>query len=335
VQQLVRTLVPKEPNQNVNPDEVVAVGAAIQAGILGGEVKEVLLLDVTPLSLGLETIGGVMKKLIPRNTTIPVRRSDIFSTSADNQTLVEIHVLQGEREMAADNKSLGRFKLTGIPLAPRGVPQIQVALDIDANGILQVTALDRTTGREQGLTIQGASALSDSEIRRMLLDAEQFAEADRQRRERIEKRNRADALTHEAERKLREATLDFGMQFTNPFRRRIEPLVQELRASLKQNNDTDIDRVQSFLEDALYDLNREVSLRFSEEEEEEDWFGSIRRTFSGDSRREPEPRYTYPDDQPWRERSDRPSRTSGAGTSVRGRSSNAWNWNDDDDEDWL
>ncbi|MFM7790922.1 MAG: Hsp70 family protein, partial [Microcystis panniformis] len=190
VKDLVRSFIDREPNQNVNPDEVVAVGAAIQAGILGGEVKDVLLLDVTPLSLGLETIGGVMKKLIPRNTTIPVRRSDLFSTSENNQTVVEIHVLQGEREMASDNKSLGRFKLTGIPPAPRGIPQVQVSLDIDANGILQVTARDKMTGREQSVTIQGASTLSEGEINRMIGDAARFAEADRTRREKVDKRNR-------------------------------------------------------------------------------------------------------------------------------------------------
>lgn len=200
VQQVVRSLVNLEPNQTINPDEVVAVGAAIQAGVLGGEVRDILLLDVTPLSLGLETIGGVMKKLIPRNTTIPVRRSDVFSTSENNQTLVEIHVLQGERELAADNKSLGRFKLTGIPPAPRGVPQVQVALDIDANGILLVTAMDRTTGREQSITIQGASTLSPDEVNRMIREAEQFADQDRFQRERVEKRNRAQALTYQAER---------------------------------------------------------------------------------------------------------------------------------------
>ncbi len=208
IKALVRSFIDKEPNENVNPDEVVAVGAAIQSGILAGEVKEILLLDVTPLSLGLETIGGVTKKLIPRNTTIPVRRSDIFSTGENNQTMVEVHVVQGEREMAKDNKSLGRFKLTGIPPAPRGIPQVQVAFDIDANGILQVTARDRTTGREQSVTIQGASTLSEGEINRMIQDAAEFAEEDRQRRERIEKRNKAKALTDQALRRLKDVTLD-------------------------------------------------------------------------------------------------------------------------------
>ncbi len=284
VQQLVRAMIDKEPNQNVNPDEVVAVGAAIQAGILTEEVKDVLLLDVTPLSLGLETIGGVMKKLIPRNTTIPVRRSDIFSTAENNQTLVEIHVLQGEREMAADNKSLGRFKLMGIPPAPRGVPQVVVALDIDANGILQVTAMDRTTGREQGITIQGASTLSDTEINRMIQEAEQYATSDREKRERVDKRTRAEALTYQAERQLREVALDFGMQFASHHRRRIENLVQELRDGLTRNDDRGIDIAQADLQDALYELNREV-YQFTREEEEDDFFGSIRRTLTGE--REP------------------------------------------------
>ncbi len=173
VHDMVRSLIRRPPNQNVNPDEVVAGGAAIQAGILTQEVQDILLLDVTPLSLGLETIGGVMKKVIPRNTTIPVRRSDIFSTSENNQTMVEVHVLQGEREMAADNKALGRFKLMGIPPAPRGVPQVQVAFDIDANGILQVSAMDRTTGREQSLTIQGSATLSEEKVQQMIKDAEE------------------------------------------------------------------------------------------------------------------------------------------------------------------
>ena len=193
VQQIVRAIIGLEPNQNVNADEVVAVGGAIQAGILAGEFKDLLLLDLTPLSIGLDTIGGLMKKLIPRNTTIPVRRSDIFSTSENNQNTVEIHVNQGEREMAADNKSLGRFKLYGIPPAPKGIPQIQVSFDIDANGILQVTALDRTTGREQTITIQGASNLSEAEIKEAIREAEQYADIDRERKERVEKRTRDEA----------------------------------------------------------------------------------------------------------------------------------------------
>jgi molecular chaperone DnaK len=280
VRQLVRSLIDREPNENVNPDEVVAIGAAIQAGILTQEVQDILLLDVTPLSLGLETIGGVMKKLIPRNTTIPVRRSDVFSTSENNQTMVEIHVVQGEREMAADNKSLGRFKLMGIPPAPRGIPQITVSLDIDANGILQVTALDRTTGREQGITIQGASNLSDAEIDRMIEEAERFADEDRQKRDRIEKRTKAEALTFEAERQLREVALDFGMQFASSYRRRIENLIQELRDYLKRDDDRGIDTTQADLRDALYELQREVYQITKEDEEEGDFFGSIRRTLS-------------------------------------------------------
>lgn len=237
VKQLVRALIDREPNENVNPDEVVAVGAAIQAGVLTQEVKDILLLDVTPLSVGLETIGGVMKKLIPRNTTIPTRKSDIFSTAENNQTLVEVHVLQGEREMANDNKSLGRFKLMGIPPAPRGVPQIVVSFDIDANGILQVTAVDRTTGREQGITIQGASTLLESEVQRMIQEAERFANEDRERRDRVEKKTKAEALTFEAERKLREVALDFGMQFASSRRREIEVLVRELRQALADKDE--------------------------------------------------------------------------------------------------
>jgi molecular chaperone DnaK len=297
VQELVRSFIDKKPNQNVNPDEVVAVGAAIQAGILAGEVKDILLLDVTPLSLGLETIGGVMKKLIPRNTTIPVRRSDVFSTSENNQTQVEIHILQGEREMSQGNKSLGKFKLTGIPPAPRGIPQVQVAFDIDANGILRVTAIDRTTGREQGITISGSSVLSDAEVNRMIRDAAEFAQQDRERRERIEKRNRAKALTDQAQRRLKEVTLDFGNQFASYYRRRIEALSAEILSSLEQNDDRRLDRAQADLQDALYDLNREVRLQY-EDEEEEGFLESIRRTFTGDKERE-EDRY------PFRERDSR------------------------------
>ena len=281
VKELVRSFIDTEPNEGVNPDEVVAVGAAIQAGVLKGEVKDILLLDVTPLSLGLETIGGVMKTLIPRNTTIPVRRSDIFSTSENNQKLVEVHVLQGEREMGSDNKSLGRFKLTGIPAAPRGLPQVQVAFDIDANGILQVTARDKTTGREQGITIQGASTLSESEVKRMIREAAEFAQQDRERRERVEKRNRAKALTDQAQRRIKEVTLDFGSQFANSYRRQIESYSTEILESLEQDDDRRLDRAQADLQDVLYELNREVRLQY-EEEDDGGFLGAIRRTFSDD-----------------------------------------------------
>ena len=281
VQDLVRSYIDLEPNQNVNPDEVVAIGAAIQSGIMTNEVKDVLLLDVTPLSLGLETIGGVMKKLLPRNTTIPVRRSDVFSTGENNQTVVEIHALQGEREMASGNKSLGRFKLTGIPPAPRGVPQVQVSFDIDANGILQVTARDKTTGREQGITVSGASTLSDSEINRMISEAEKFAEEDRARRERVEKRNRAKALTDQAQRKLKEVTLDFGSQFASYYRRRIDVLCEEILNSLEQDDERNLDRAEADLQDTLYELNREIRLQY-EDEEDDDFLGAIKKTFLGD-----------------------------------------------------
>ncbi|MEL6496232.1 MAG: molecular chaperone DnaK [Cyanobacteria bacterium J06623_7] len=281
VQDLVRSYVDLEPNQNVNPDEVVAIGAAIQSGILTNEVKDILLLDVTPLSLGLEAIGGLMNKLLPRNTTIPVRRSDVYSTGENNQTVVEIHVLQGEREMANGNKSLGRFKLTGIPPAPRGVPQIQVSFDIDANGILQVTARDKTTGREQGITVSGASTLSDSEINRMINEAEKFAEEDRARRERIEKRNRAKALTDQAQRKLKEVTLDFGSQFASYYRRRIDVLCEEILKSLEQDDERTLDRAEGDLQDTLYELNREIRLQY-DDEEEDDFLGTIKKTFLGD-----------------------------------------------------
>jgi molecular chaperone DnaK len=202
---LVRSLTGKEPHKGVNPDEVVAVGAAIQAGVLKGEVKEVLLLDVTPLSLGVETKGGVMTKLIERNSTIPTKRSEVFTTADDNQPSVEVHVLQGEREMAAANRSLGRFHLTDLPPAPRGVPQIEVTFDIDANGIVHVSAKDRATGREQSMTITGQTALSPDEIQRMVADAEAHAEEDRRRREEAEVRNTADSLVYQTEKLLRDA----------------------------------------------------------------------------------------------------------------------------------
>jgi molecular chaperone DnaK len=204
VQQIVRELFGKEPHKGVNPDEVVAVGAAVQAGVLGGEVKDVLLLDVTPLSLGIETLGGVFTKLIERNTTIPTRKSEIFSTAADTQTSVEIHVLQGERPMARDNRTLGKFHLVGIPPAPRGVPQIEVTFDIDANGIVNVSAKDLGTGKEQKITITSSSGLSKDDINKMVREAESHADEDKRKREEIEARNRADSLVYQTEKMLRE-----------------------------------------------------------------------------------------------------------------------------------
>ncbi len=204
VQEIVRSLFGKEPHKGVNPDEVVAVGAAVQAGVLGGEVKDVLLLDVTPLSLGIETLGGVFTKLIERNTTIPTRKSEVFSTASDNQTAVDIKVYQGERAMAADNRLLGVFQLVGIPPAPRGVPQIEVTFDIDANGILNVTAKDRATNNEQKITITSSSGLSKEEVEKMARDAESHSAEDRKRREQVEARNRADAMIYNTEKTLRE-----------------------------------------------------------------------------------------------------------------------------------
>jgi molecular chaperone DnaK len=204
IQQIVKDYFGKEPNKSVNPDEVVAIGAAIQGGVLGGEVKDVLLLDVTPLSLGIETLGGVTTVLIPRNTTIPTKKSETFSTAEDNQTTVEIHVLQGERQMAMDNRTIGKFQLTGIPPAPRGMPQVEVTFDIDANGILHVSAKDKTTGKEQKIRIEASSGLSDSEIDRMVKTAEQHAQEDQDRREQIEARNQLDSLVYRVEKDSKE-----------------------------------------------------------------------------------------------------------------------------------
>jgi molecular chaperone DnaK len=204
VQEIVKSFFGKEPNKSVNPDEVVAIGAAIQGGVLGGEVKDVLLLDVTPLSLGIETLGGVTTVLIPRNTTIPTKKSEVFSTAEDNQTTVEIHVLQGERQMAADNRTIGKFQLTGIPPAPRGMPQVEVTFDIDANGILHVSARDKTTGKEQKIRIEASSGLSDTEIDKMVKNAEANAAADKERRDAIEARNQLDGLVYKVEKDSKE-----------------------------------------------------------------------------------------------------------------------------------
>lgn len=232
VQKLVRELTGgRDPHQGVNPDEVVAIGAAIQAGVLAGEVKDVLLLDVTPLSLGVETLGGVMTRVIERNTTIPVRRSQIFSTAEDNQPAVDIHVLQGERELAKDNRSLGQFKLDGIPVAARGIPQIEVTFDIDANGILKVSAKDKASGKEQTVTITGSTSLDKTQIDKMIKEAEANAADDKQRREEIEVRNNADSLVYQVERQLK----DYGDKVAVHEKARIEQLVNDLKIALKDN----------------------------------------------------------------------------------------------------
>ncbi|MBI3263562.1 MAG: molecular chaperone DnaK [Acidobacteria bacterium] len=232
VQQIVRELFGKEPHKGVNPDEVVAVGAAVQAGVLSGEVKDLLLLDVTPLSLGIETLGGVMTTLIPRNTTIPTRKSEIFSTAADSQTQVEVHVLQGERPMARDNRTLGRFHLVGIPPAPRGVPQIEVTFDIDANGIVNVSAKDLGTGREQKITITASSGLTKDEVDRMMKEAESHADEDKKRRDEVEARNQADQAVYGAERTLQDA----GDKVGGAERQAVESAIAELKKAIEQND---------------------------------------------------------------------------------------------------
>jgi molecular chaperone DnaK len=232
VQQIVKDLFGKEPHKGVNPDEVVAIGAAVQAGVLAGEVKDLLLLDVTPLSLGIETLGGVMTTLIQRNTTIPTKKSETFSTAADNQTSVEVHVLQGERPMARDNRTLGKFHLSGLPAAPRGVPQVEVTFDIDANGIVNVTATDKATGKEQKITITASSGLNKDEVDRMMREAESHADEDKRRKEEIETRNQADQAAYAAERMVKDA----GDKLPAADRQPIESAIEELKKAIEKND---------------------------------------------------------------------------------------------------
>jgi molecular chaperone DnaK len=257
IQDLVKQMTGKDPHKGVNPDEVVAVGAAIQAGVLKGDVKDVLLLDVTPLSLGIETRGGIMTKLIERNTTIPTRRTEVFTTAEDMQPSVEIHVLQGEREMASFNKTLGKFQLVGLPPAPRGIPQIEVTFDIDANGIVHVSAKDRATNKEQSMTITGQSALNKDDINRMIRDAEAHAEEDRERREEAETRNQGDTLVYQTERMIRE----HGERMSEDEKDKLQTAVRNLKSSLKGN---DLGGIRADTE-ALMTVNQGITTRLYSE----------------------------------------------------------------------
>ena len=247
VLELVKRTTGKDPNQTVNPDEVVALGGAIQGGVLAGEVKDILLLDVTPLSLGVETLGGVMTKMITRNTTVPTKKSETYSTAVDGQTNVEIHVLQGEREMASDNKSLGTFRLDGIPAAPRGVPQIEVTFDIDANGILSVTAKDKGSGKEQSISITGASTLSDNEVEKMVKDAESNASADKEKREKIDLKNQAETLAYQAEKQLAE----LGDKVDAEAKAKVEEKATKLKEVTEKE---DFDSMKTLLEELQQEL---------------------------------------------------------------------------------
>jgi len=250
IQELVESLTGKKPNQSVNPDEVVAIGAAIQAGILAGEIKDVLLLDVTPLSLGVETLGGVMTKIIARNITIPVKKSEMFSTAVENQTNVEIHVLQGERELVAGNKSLGNFRLDGIPAAGRGVPQIEVTFDIDVDGLLSVKAKELETGMEQSVTIQGASNLDESEVNTMLEDAEKFATADQEKRKNIDLKNQAETLCFEAEKELEL----FKANISEDKQESIKKLIENIRQDVQADNVDSLNLLVEELKVAMKDM---------------------------------------------------------------------------------
>ena len=254
VQDLVKEIIGKEPNRSVNPDEVVAIGAAVQAGVLAGEVKDVLLLDVTPLSLGIETMGGVMTKLIERNTTIPTRKEEVFSTAADGQSSVHVKVCQGEREIASHNKQLGDFELSGIPAAPRGVPKIKVTFDIDANGILSVSAKDEGTGKEQKITVTGSSSLDKSDIERMVKEAAAHAEEDKQQREKIEKRNSADSLIYNVEKTIS----DMGDKITEEEKDEVKQKVETLRGLLNSTEDEDLDKAFQDLQESAFAMSQKL-----------------------------------------------------------------------------
>ncbi|HKW09923.1 MAG TPA: Hsp70 family protein, partial [Gemmatimonadaceae bacterium] len=243
VQEIVKSFFKKEPHKGVNPDEVVAIGAAIQGAVLTGEQKDVLLLDVTPLSLGIETLGGVTTVLIARNTTIPTKKSETFSTADDNQTTVEIHVLQGEREMARDNRTIGKFQLTGIPPAPRGMPQVEVTFDIDANGILHVSAKDKATSKEQKIRIEASSGLSDSDIQRMVKDAESHAAEDKKRREEIDTRNRLDSMTYDVEKNVK----DWGDRLPADAKTKLDASIERARKALRGDDMNEIRAAQEEL----------------------------------------------------------------------------------------
>lgn len=266
VQEAVKKLTGKEPFKGINPDECVAIGAAIQGGVLVGEVKDVVLLDVTPLSLGIETLGGVMTKIVERNTTIPVSRSQVFTTAADNQTSTDIHVLQGEREMAKDNKTLGRFSLMDIPPAPRGIPQIEVTFDIDANGIVNVSAKDKGTGKSQRITIQSNSGLSDEEIDRMVKDAEMNAEADKKMKEKVDVKNNADALLFQSEKVLKDA----GDAVDAADKEAIEKAQADLRAVIESDNTEDIKAKSEALTNAIYKVSEKMYAQAAQQQQAEE-----------------------------------------------------------------
>ena len=310
IQQLVKTLVPNDPCQSVNPDEVVAIGAAIQSGILSGELRDLLLNDVTPLSLGLETIGGLMKVLIPRNTPIPVRQSDVFSTSEANQSSVFIKICQGERPLAGENKSLGKFRLSGIPPAPRGIPQVQVAFDIDANGLLEVSATDRTTGRNQSVSITGGSNLNEDEINKIIDEAKSKASEDKKKRSVIDRKNNALTLIAQAERRLRDASLEFGPFGAERQQRAVEIAIQDVEEFLDDEDPQELELSCSALQEALFGLNRKFAAERKTESNPlqgiKNTFGSIKDELFSDD---------YWDDDPWDNQVDRNYRNSRYGNS--------------------